>query len=108
MRLKIKDYYTSTARQKSNSIDYTFADANDFEIYPTPTNQWLFVKSNSSTSYIAALEIYDAQGKLTTAHTVNNFTKYMIDIAQYPAGNYSLSIKDNTGVQTVKQFIISK
>nr|MBK9652653.1 hypothetical protein [Bacteroidota bacterium] len=83
LRLKIKDYYTSTARQKNNHNDNPITVENDFEIYPTPTNQWLFIKSNSSTSYIAALKIYDAQGKLTTAHTVNNFTKYMIDIAQY-------------------------
>jgi hypothetical protein len=69
---------------------------NTLAIYPNPATNMLFVKGLTATSVIS---IYDLNGKLLIR---NQMTNNQIDIADLPAGLYTLRLENSNGGSTVK------
>jgi len=69
---------------------------NTLAIYPNPATNMLFVKGLTATSVIS---IYDLNSKLLIR---NQMTNNQIDIADLPAGLYTLRMENSKGRSTVK------
>lgn len=86
----IKDAKLSTSQNYINN--------SSVEIYPNPTTDFVYIKSDN---ILSKVEIYDISGKLI--HQSSITTK--IDIRNFSKGNYILKLIDNKGNVTTKQIL---
>ena len=70
------------------------ADATfDVHVYPNPATTRIQIEPKSSQIVQFKVDVYDAQGKhLTTLTAVSNEGVQTLDVSNYPAGTYALSI----------------
>ena len=62
-----------------------------FIVYPNPTQNIIYVKTNTDNSMIESVQFYDACGKLLKTNVVNSFNT-SLDISSLPKGVYVLKV----------------
>ncbi|WP_449401582.1 T9SS type A sorting domain-containing protein [Chryseobacterium wanjuense] len=72
---------------------------NNVSVYPTPTSDYLYIKSRQS---IADAKVFDASGKMVLSL---NKVEQKIDVSQLVKGTYILSIKNTDGTLSSHKFI---
>lgn len=93
-----KDIITPTEQKRvSLTLDLRekIGDDNSIKIYPNPTSDILYIKSNSK---INRVEVFDISGKKII--TILNDNK--IDVKNFPAGSYIINIETKEGKITEK------
>jgi hypothetical protein len=68
-------------------IDYS----EHFIVYPNPTQNIIYVKTNTDNTMIESVQFYDACGKLLKTNVVNSFNT-SLDISSLPKGVYVLKV----------------
>ncbi|MEO8761249.1 MAG: T9SS type A sorting domain-containing protein [Bacteroidia bacterium] len=80
----------------------TNIDVTDFSIYPNPTKNNFTIETTIGTKQ--TLQIFDINGRIVLTQLVNS--KSIIDVANMPAGVYTLSIIDENTVINKKLIIV--
>lgn len=98
----------------------TFSDNNDgsmsdteeettsssFHIYPNPASESLFIDYESINQNEIVLTIHNAMGVMISAQELNGNGTFMVDVKDYAAGIYSISLKNNSKEIKTKKFVI--
>ena len=71
----------------------------DLEIYPNPSSDYIFIKSNKNNSSNYVVNLSDAAGKLMFSKAVNS---NKIDIKSLAKGIYFLTIKTERRIKSFK------
>lgn len=97
---------TSSTEEKKISYE-TIAMANDFFIYPNPTQDKLNIRYLSQQPVTATVAIYDVTGRklFEEAGKVLGDTPYQVDVKNYTPGVYILSITNTSGLHQVYKFV---
>ena len=72
-----------------------------FELYPNPTNDFVFISGLEGEESIC---LFDISGKLLHSFTTNS-TEVSIDMTQFSSGVYFLNIKTKNQIHTTKKII---
>lgn len=77
-----------------------------FSVYPNPTNDWLYVKTNHSGFVPDAYTIYTLTGQqITSQHNWN--VNMGIDVSHYPAGIYLYRMTNESGKLVSGLFVVN-
>jgi hypothetical protein len=74
---------------------------NDYNIYPNPTNDYLFVQRANATS--ASIDVYNAMGMHIATYETTE-VNYRINVAALSAGTYFIRVTEGAN-STVKSFV---
>jgi len=85
------------ARLFSRNLSVSSSIKKEFQIYPNPVKETLFINSKEQ---ISAYEIYSLDGKKVSGNKKENTTQ--IDVSKLSVGNYILKLKTKNGEETVK------
>ncbi len=80
-------------------------DANDFVLYPNPTNGQFYIEFNTAISKPSTLEVLDARGRLVMSSTLGSAKKHLIDLDLVERGTYLIKISSDDAVLS-KQIIV--
>ena len=101
----IDDIYVGT---NPSGIDRISDLENQIQIYPTPATENVTIEIPSELS-VNSIKLVNTIGQEVGTLTTNNnqSDKFMMNVEQYPAGIYFLSIKTSNGIIT-KQIMVTK
>ena len=86
---------------KNQALDVNHFDATTTSIYPVPSDDMLYIESNSKTAFIS---IIDTQGK--EIYTAKYSTK--VDVSKFASGMYYLQLMDTDKRVVEKKKILVK
>ena len=89
---------------KSYPLSISDFQKNEFQLYPNPVGDKLFINATKSTPNLE-MKIFNIQGKLLTGENVKNENPASIDVSNLKSGIYFLNIEDENGNFEVKKFI---
>ncbi len=89
---------------KSYPLSTSNFQKNEFQLYPNPVADKLFINTTKSTPNLE-MKIFNIQGKLLTGENVKNENPASIDVSNLKSGIYFLNIEDENGNFEVKKFI---
>lgn len=73
----------------------------DFEVYPNPANDLLYIESNDESLGNATIRLYNPSMQLVKKTTMN-IQKVQVDISNLPSGVYLLRLEKNNRTKIVK------
>ena len=87
----------------SISVNFVSMEENNplqFEIFPNPSSDFVYFKSNLSDAFDYSLKLYDLNGKniLSEDVTINNVEKNRIDVSKLSKGLYVIEITNSFSV----------
>jgi PKD repeat protein len=93
---EVEDYTISVGSKDITRIEVQSTP--EFNIYPNPVNQLLFVESSD---FIGAIKIFNSIGELMLDKEMNqNFFK--VDVSSYPSGLYTISFVNKNTKHSLK------
>lgn len=78
------------------TIEDFFGD--EWEVYPNPTRQQLFIKQKTSTIFKGNMQLMDMQGSILWEQKINR-TEQQISVKHLPSGIYLLKIEEENGAK---------
>ncbi len=87
---------------KSYPLSASAFQKNEFQLYPNPTKDKLFLSTTSSAENLK-IKIYNIEGKLLSNLNLENQTS--LDVSNLESGIYFLNIEDENGNKAIKKFI---
>ncbi len=76
-----------------------------FSIYPNPTQNELYIKSQKSKTGNLKIKIFNVEGKLLSLQNLNFENQASLNISHLSSGIYFLNIESENGMVEVKKFI---
>jgi hypothetical protein len=103
-------FYPTPGAPNSDSIPLpNYTAGLDFEnglsLYPNPANELVHVmKAGTAVKGKCTLEVYDLQGRLTTATAMEVFAgkRWTVSTESLPAGSYILVLKHSEGISNAR------
>ena len=80
---------------RNDSSDENDVKANsDFELFPNPTNNFVFIKKNKMVFKNLVVNLYDELGRSIYDSTWNNNDNLKIDVSRFSSGTYFIKVTD--------------
>lgn len=89
----------------STTLNNSTFVANNIQVYPNPTSDFISVNLNQNTSKFNSLELFDINGRLIIKQTVNNQNIERLDVSEMTAGVYILKISSSKEQLSTKVII---
>jgi len=103
----VRNYYNLNATPCGGTFGLSaeeISNEEDFEVFPNPADDFLFVKLNSAEN--SEIEIHDLSGRIVLSQSVPNGSKELVmDVKSLASGTYFVVMKSNVLI-TVRKIII--
>ncbi len=101
-RLQSVDFNGNSTYSEVIAVERRASAISGVSVLPVPAHDWVQISfDNNNTQNPAALQVFDATGRLVETHSIAGNT-YPLSIAHYPTGLYYVAIQTEQGLQTAK------
>ncbi len=88
-------------------IDEIASNINSVQVYPSPASSLMTIRVDLKKSTPLVYSIYNLQGKHILSDVLEPYETH-VDVSQFPAGNYTLRLKEGTQTAYSTNFMISR